>query len=82
VKPAFRTRFPRGATFIIVRPNLPADLVAGETNNVESGTSAARGTYQQALPLVVESDRRSRLVGKSEIRNPKSEMTSEDVQPL
>ncbi len=38
-----RTRFPRGATLNIVGSQNPADLDARVSNNIESGTSAARG---------------------------------------
>jgi hypothetical protein len=36
-------RFPRGATFIIVCPNHLTDMDIRESNNIEDGTSAARG---------------------------------------
>ena len=45
-----RTRFPRGATLNIVGPHHLADRDTRGSNNVESGTSTARGTYQDAFP--------------------------------
>ena len=40
----FRARFLRGATFNIVGPMPPADGVFRVSNNIENGTSTARGT--------------------------------------
>jgi hypothetical protein len=48
--PTFRTRFPGGATFNIVGLRRFADGDVHESNNVENGTSAARGTFLSALP--------------------------------
>jgi len=39
----FLTRYPRGATFNIVCPNRHADSDVRVSNNVENGTSIARG---------------------------------------
>ncbi len=39
----------RGATFNIVCPSHRADMNARESNNIENGTSTARGSYPHAL---------------------------------
>ncbi len=46
-----RARFPRGATSNIVCPNHPSDRDVLASDNVQNGTSAARGPYQNALPV-------------------------------
>ncbi|MCJ7754831.1 MAG: hypothetical protein MUP13_09720 [Thermoanaerobaculales bacterium] len=43
LNPPFHTRFPRGATLNIVGPQRSAEVKAPESNNVQNGTSAARG---------------------------------------
>ncbi len=45
------TRFPRGATFNIVGPNHLAYVDVRLSNNIENGTSAARGSYPHDLPF-------------------------------
>ncbi len=45
----FRTFFPRGATFNIVGPKNPADVDGRVSNNIENGTSTARGLYPPGL---------------------------------
>ena len=40
----FRASLPRGATLNIVCPHHPADVNVRVSNNVENGTSAARGS--------------------------------------
>ncbi len=47
VKLPFSTRSPGEATFIIVCPNHLADMDVRESNNIEDGTSAARGLSGQ-----------------------------------
>ena len=56
----FCTRSPRGATLDIVFSKHPADSGEGGSNNVKSGTSAARVRWGAGLEN-----------SKSEIRNPK-----------
>jgi hypothetical protein len=46
----FRTALPRGATLNIVGSHHFADADIRESNNVENGTSAARGSFPQAPP--------------------------------
>jgi hypothetical protein len=41
---SFSSQFPQEATFDIVGPNHPADVDIHVFNNVEDGSSAARGT--------------------------------------
>jgi len=53
-----RAPFPRGATFIIVGPTHPAYVNVRESNNIEDGTSAARG------PFPHKHLRRTRLVSE------------------
>jgi len=55
-----RALFPRGATFNIVGPKHAAYVDDRVPNNIENGTSAARGPYQQALPERSGLSRRSR----------------------
>ena len=45
-----RARFPRGATFSIVCPWLPANVDGRASYNAKDGASAARGLYPHALP--------------------------------
>ena len=45
-----RTRSPGVATFNIVGPCRPAGVNVGESNNIENGTSAARGPHLRAFP--------------------------------
>jgi hypothetical protein len=44
----FRTFFPRGATLNIVGPDCLAEVTVLESNNIENGTSAARGSFPHA----------------------------------
>jgi len=48
--PTFRTIFPRGATFNIVGPHHPASMNIHVPNNIENGTSTARGPFQHCHP--------------------------------
>jgi hypothetical protein len=64
-----RTRPPRGATLNIVGLHRPIDVEARVSNNVENGTSAARGPTRQSPRVLIVG---GGMGGKSEIRNPKS----------
>ncbi len=43
-------RFPRGATFNIVCPNDFPDVIIRVSDNIENGTSAARGSFPRGFP--------------------------------
>jgi hypothetical protein len=45
---ALLARFPRGATFNIVGLNRLSDVNVRVSNNIENGTSAARGSFPRA----------------------------------
>ena len=63
--------FPRGATFNIVGPIDPADVDVRVSNNIENGTSAARGPTHTEHSYVCC---RWGVARKFEIRNPKFEI--------
>lgn len=46
----FSARFPGEATFNIVGPQQTTDRDIGESNNIENGTPAARGSYPKEDP--------------------------------